>query len=81
MDTSSGGLSPEAATDVASKLEGVAAAAAEEGKQREALSLCLHAHSLMVCIYVEAGVLGVGGSCRRPCMPVDRCLRVPDQMA
>ncbi|GIL52538.1 hypothetical protein Vafri_8378 [Volvox africanus] len=39
-------LSPEAALDVASKLEAVAAAAVEAGKHREALNLCLHAHSI-----------------------------------
>ncbi|GLC47823.1 hypothetical protein PLESTB_000029500 [Pleodorina starrii] len=42
----SSGMSRDAARQVASKLEGVAAAAVEAGKQREALSLCLHAHSL-----------------------------------
>ncbi|PNH03366.1 Kinesin light chain [Tetrabaena socialis] len=37
---------PKVAADLASKLEGVAAAAAEAGKTREALWLCLHAHAI-----------------------------------
>lgn len=58
--------------NVAAKLEGVAAAAADVGRTREALALCLHAHTLQVRGNIRGGLGGAMGYSREGAVEAQR---------